>query len=139
MISRQSLIVSIPEIIFSLNSCLSLWYPTAKLFEIKFNSLGGQIVELSLKDFTNHKGDSLYIIKNNNNFNVEFKTKDGRSFNSSDFIFEPELSTKNFKQVVTYRAKIGQNKNIEFIYELSADDFMINFRIVIHTIGFYYT
>lgn len=97
--------------------------------KIKFNSLGGQIVELSLKDFTNHKGDSLYIIKNNNNFNVEFKTKDGRSFNSSDFIFEPELSTKNFKQVVTYRAKIGQNKNIEFIYELSADDFMINFRI----------
>ena len=97
--------------------------------KIKFNSLGGQIVELSLKDFTNHKGDSLYIIKNNNNFNIEFKTKDGRSFNSSDFIFEPELSTKNFKQVVTYRAKIGQNKNIEFIYELSADDFMINFRI----------
>ena len=97
--------------------------------KIKFNSLGGQIVELSLKDFTNHKGDSLYIIKNNNNFNVEFKTKDGRSFNSSDFIFEPEVSTKNFKQVVTYRAKIGQNKNIEFIYELSADDFMINFRI----------
>ena len=97
--------------------------------KIKFNSLGGQIVELSLKDFTNYKGDSLYIIKNNNNFNVEFKTKDGRSFNSSDFIFEPELSTKNFKQVVTYRAKIGQNKNIEFIYELSADDFMINFRI----------
>ena len=97
--------------------------------KIKFNSLGGQIVELSLKDFTNHKGDSLYIIKNNNNFNVEFKTKDGRSFNSSDFIFEPELSTKNFKQVVTYRAKIGQNKKIEFIYELSADDFMINFRI----------
>ncbi len=97
--------------------------------KIKFNSLGGQIVELSLKDFTNHKGDSLYIIKNNNNFNVEFKTKDGRSFNSSDFIFEPELSTKNFKQVVTYRAKIGENKNIEFIYELSADDFMINFRI----------
>ena len=97
--------------------------------KIKFNSLGGQIVELSLKDFTNHKGDSLYIIKNNNNFNVEFKTKDGRSFNSSDFIFEPELSTKNFKQVVTYRAKIGQNKNIQFIYELSADDFMINFRI----------
>ena len=97
--------------------------------KIKFNSLGGQIVELSLKDFTNHKGDSLYIIKNNNNFNVEFKTKDGRSFNSSDFIFVPELSTKNFKQVVTYRAKIGQNKNIEFIYELSADDFMINFRI----------
>ena len=97
--------------------------------KIKFNSLGGQIVELSLKDFTNHKGDSLYIIKNNNKFNVEFKTKDGRSFNSSDFIFEPELSTKNFKQVVTYRAKIGENKNIEFIYELSADDFMINFRI----------
>lgn len=97
--------------------------------KIKFNSLGGQIVELSLKDFTNHKGDSLYIIKNNNNFNVEFKTKDGRSFNSSDFIFEPELSTKNFKQVVTYRAKIGENKNIEFIYELSSDDFMINFRI----------
>jgi YidC/Oxa1 family membrane protein insertase len=97
--------------------------------KIKFNSLGGQIVQLSLKDFTNHKGDSLYIIKNNNNFNVEFKTKDGRSFNSSDFIFEPELSTKNFKQVVTYRAKIGPNKNIEFIYELSADDFMINFRI----------
>jgi len=99
-------------------------------FKIKINPKGAQIVELKLKDFTDYKGDSLYIINNQNNFiNIGFKTKDGRSFNSSDFYFEPSLSRKNSKQVITFKALISEGKYLSFIYEISPDDFMINFKI----------
>jgi len=99
-------------------------------FKIKINPKGAQIVELKLKDFTDYKGDSLYIINNQNNFiNIGFKTKDGRSFNSSDFYFEPSLSRKNSKQVITFKALISEGKYLSFIYEISPDDFMIKFKI----------
>ncbi|MDG2397594.1 MAG: membrane protein insertase YidC [Flavobacteriaceae bacterium] len=96
---------------------------------LKVQSKGGMINELKLKNFTNHKGDSLYIINDNNDFNIQFTSIDGRVFNSSDFYFKPIFSRKNSKQVLTMKASISRDKYLAFIYEFQPDDFMINFKI----------
>ena len=96
---------------------------------LKVQSKGGMINELKLKDFTNHKGDSLYIINDNQDFNIQFTSIDGRVFNSSDFYFKPIFSRKNSKQVLTMKASLSNDKYLALIYEFQPDDFMINFKI----------
>ena len=98
-------------------------------FIIKVNSKGGKIVELKLKNYFNHNEEEIYLINNNNDFNLKFITIDGRIINTSDINFKPNYSTKNSKQVLTMLASLDSEKNISLIYEFNPTDFMLNFKV----------
>ena len=96
---------------------------------IKVNTKGGKIVELKLKDYFNHNDQEIFLINNNNEFNLKFITIDGRMINTSDINFSPVYSTKNSKQVLTMLASLESGKSISIIYEFNPTDFMINFKV----------
>tara|TARA_B100000963_G_scaffold321654_1_gene305161 strand:- start:76571 stop:78382 length:1812 start_codon:yes stop_codon:yes gene_type:complete len=96
---------------------------------IKVNSKGGKIIELKLKDYFNHNDQEIFLINNNNEFNLKFMTIDGRMINTSDINFNPVYSTKNSKQVLTMLASLESGKNISLIYEFNPTDFMLNFKV----------
>ena len=96
---------------------------------IKVNSKGGKIVELKLKDYFNHNDQEIFLINNNNEFNLKFITIDGRMINTSDINFSPVYSTKNSKQVLTMLASLESGKSISIIYEFNPTDFMLNFKV----------
>ena len=96
---------------------------------IKVNTKGGKIVELKLKDYFNHNDQEIFLINNNNEFNLKFITIDGRVINTSDINFSPVYSTKNSKQVLTMLASLESGKSISIIYEFNPTDFMLNFKV----------
>ena len=96
---------------------------------IKVNTKGGKIVELKLKDYFNHNDQEIFLINNNNEFNLKFITIDGRMINTSDINFSPVYSTKNSKQVLTMLASLESGKSISIIYEFNPTDFMLNFKV----------
>ena len=98
-------------------------------YVIKVNSKGGKIVELKLKDYFNHNDQEIFLINNNNEFNLKFITIDGRMINTSDINFSPVYSTKNSKQVLTMLASLESGKSISIIYEFNPTDFMLNFKV----------
>ncbi|MBZ9779053.1 membrane protein insertase YidC [Psychroflexus sp. CAK8W] len=100
------------------------------VLELKVSSKGGQIVEAKMKKHDTYKGDPVYLIKDGNaDFNISFEASDGRTYNTRDLYFEPNLSTDNGNQTLSMRAKVSDIEFLEFYYELEPDDYMMNFGI----------
>ena len=97
---------------------------------IEVNPKGGLLTLVRLKEYTDYKDQPLELVKENNNkFNVQFSTKDGRRLNTKDFYFSPKLSSKNGKQKLSLKASIAPNQYLEFIYAIDAENFLVDFSI----------
>jgi len=96
---------------------------------IEINLKGGQITKAMLKQFTNYQKQPLYLINNNNSFNVSFTTLDGRILNSQDFYFTPEFKKVGSQQIISLKASIAPNQFFEFVYIIDKDNYMIDFAI----------
>ena len=96
---------------------------------IAINPKGGQITKAMLKQFTNYQGQPLYLINDNNSFNVSFTTLDGRILNSQDFYFTPELKKVGSQQIISLKATITPEQFFEFVYIIDKDNYMIDFAI----------
>jgi len=91
---------------------------------------GGILTLVRLKDYTDYKDQPLELIKEGNNqFNVQFSTKDGRRLNTKDFYFSPQLSSENGKQKLSLKATIAPNQYLEFVYTIDAERFLVDFSI----------
>ena len=91
---------------------------------------GGILTRVRLKDYTDYKDQPLELIKEGNNqFNVQFSTKDGRRLNTKDFYFSPQLSSENGKQKLSLKATIAPNQYLEFVYAIDAERFLVDFSI----------
>jgi len=91
---------------------------------------GGILTLVRLKDYTDYKDQPLELIKEGNNqFNVQFSTKDGRRLNTKDFYFSPQLSSENGKQKLSLKATIAPNQYLEFVYAIDAERFLVDFSI----------
>ena len=63
---------------------------------LKFSSKGGLLTEALLKNFTDYKGDPLYMIKDGNqNINLNFYSVNGQLINTSNYHFQPVVD-KNY-------------------------------------------
>ena len=63
---------------------------------LKFSSKGGQLVEALLKNFSDYKGDPLYLIKDGNqNINLNFSTSLGKLVNTSDYNFKSTVKNSS--------------------------------------------
>ncbi len=97
---------------------------------LKVSHYGGQIVEAKLKQHDNYLGDPILIAKEGNSkFNIELKTRDGRTLQTKDLYFVPDLKLEGDKQVLTMRLKAEEDKYLEYRYVIHPDDHMLDFGL----------
>ena len=97
---------------------------------LEISPKGGVLELVQLKDYTDYLDQPLELVKEGNNqFNVQFTTKDGRRLNTKDFYFSPQLSSKNGKQILSLKAAIAPSQYLEFIYAIDPERFLVDFSI----------
>ena len=94
-----------------------------------FSTKGGQITRAYLKGYTNYLGEPLNLVADNQSINFTFSTLDGRTLNTADLYFAPEISEVNGSKVLLLKAALSENQWIAFRYALSKNDFMVDFSI----------
>ncbi len=100
------------------------------VLELKVSNKGGYIEEAKLKNFKTYDSIPVYIIKDGNaSFNINFNTTDGRSLNTENLYFQPELTETNGNQVLSMKLKVSENEFLEYRYALKAGEYMMDFSI----------
>ncbi|MBU2928574.1 membrane protein insertase YidC [Winogradskyella psychrotolerans] len=100
------------------------------VFELKFNTKGGHLAEVKLRNFVDYDSVPVYMVKDNNSaFNIQFGTSDNRTLNTQDFPFEPSVSKSGENTVVSMKLKVSETAFLEYRYELKPKDYMIDFSI----------
>ena len=103
---------------------------------LEISPKGGVLELVRLKDYTDYLDQPLELIKEGNNqFNVQFTTKDGRRLNTKDFYFSPQLSSKNGKQILSLKSAIAPNQYLVFVYAIDTERFLVDFSIQSYGIG----
>ncbi len=100
------------------------------LVYLEISNKGGQIIEARMKQFHTYDSVPIYLVKDGNaQFNLNFSTADNRTLNTKDLYFEPSLSNVGNNQVLSMKAKIAENKYLEYRYEMRPDDYLVDFTI----------
>lgn len=97
---------------------------------LKFSSKGGLLTEALLKNFTDFRGDPLYMIKDGNqNINLNFYSLNGQLINTSNYDFQPVVDKNYDGTKLSMILSISENQFLNFEYTLPKNGFMINFSI----------
>ena len=97
---------------------------------LKFSSKGGLLTEALLKNFTDYKGDPLYMIKDGNqNINLNFYSVNGQLINTSNYHFQPVVNKNYDGTTLSMILSISENQFLNFEYTLPKNGFMMNFSI----------
>jgi YidC/Oxa1 family membrane protein insertase len=100
------------------------------VFELKFNTKGGHLAEVKLRNFVDYDSLPIYLVKDSNSaFNITFGTSDNRTLNTQDFPFQPSVTTRGETTVVSMKLKVSESAFLEYRYELKPNDYMIDFSI----------
>jgi len=97
---------------------------------LTISNKGGQISEARMKQFKTYDSIPVYLVHEGNaDFNLTFATRDNRILNTRDLYFEPSLSRNGDKQVLSMKAKVGENQFLEYRYEMDPEEYMLDFVI----------
>ena len=96
----------------------------------KFNTKGGSLTELQLKDYVDYKGDDLFLIKNNNqDVSLSFDLKNGNIINTSDYNFTYEMERQGKMTVLKMYLIVSNGQSILFEYKIPKSGYMIDFNV----------
>ena len=102
---------------------------------VTFNSKGGQVEEVLLKNYKTYKGEPLVLFdKESSQTDVRFSTNDGKTISLSDLYFTPsEVGTRTVGDVeaktITYRAQVGEGQYIDQVYTLFDNSFQLGYKL----------
>ncbi|WP_300434559.1 membrane protein insertase YidC [Christiangramia sp.] len=100
------------------------------VLELKIANKGGYIEEARLKNFKTFDSIPVYLIKDGNaSFNMNFSTTDGRSLNTENLFFEPELTEHNGNQILSMKLKVSEDEYLEYRYAMRPGEYMLDFSI----------
>lgn len=100
------------------------------LLSLEISNKGGQVVEARMKQYVTHDSIPVYLVKDgNSNFALNFSTTDNRVLNTADLFFEPTLSKSGDNQVLSMKAKVGEDRYLEYRYELKPDEYLLDFTV----------
>ncbi len=100
------------------------------VLELKVSNKGGYIEEARLKNFKTFDSIPVYLIKDGNaSLNLTFSTTDGRTLNTENLFFEPELTKNNGNQVLSMKLKVSDNEYLEYRYAVRPGEYMLDFSI----------
>ena len=96
----------------------------------KFNTKGGSLAEIQLKDYVDYKGDDLFLIKNNNqDVSLSFELKNGNIINTSDYNFTYEMERQSKMNVLKMSLIVSNGQSISFEYKIPESGYMIDFNV----------
>ena len=96
----------------------------------KFNTKGGSLAEIQLKDYVDYKGDDLFLIKNNNqDVSLSFELKNGNIINTSDYNFTYEMERQGKMNVLKMSLIVSNGQLISFEYKIPKSGYMIDFNV----------
>ncbi|MDB4239650.1 membrane protein insertase YidC [Flavobacteriaceae bacterium] len=96
----------------------------------KFNTKGGSLTELQLKNFVDYKGDDLFLVKNNNqNISLTFDLINGNKLNTSDYNFVYETEKKGKENILKMSLIVSEGQSISFEYKIPESGYMIDFSV----------
>ena len=99
-------------------------------FLIEFSSLGGQISSLQLKNHFNYLGDHVNLINlNNSSFDIDFLTKNGKTFNTKNQFFASTLINKGSEKILQMKLNVSDDVFLKYTYTINDNDFVINLEI----------
>ncbi|MEJ8755655.1 membrane protein insertase YidC [Pontibacter sp. H259] len=102
---------------------------------ITFNSKGGQVEEVLLKNYKTYEGEPLILFdKESNSTDVAFKTNDGKTIKLSDLYFTPSAIAKGKDknvntQTISFRANVGNGQYIDQVYTLYDESFQLGYKL----------
>lgn len=100
------------------------------VLKLTVSNKGAQITEALIKNYKSYDSLPVYLIKDANaSFNINFGTTTNRTFNTSDLVFQPELSQNGENQVLSMKLKVSENNYLEYRYELKPNDYMLGFAV----------
>ena len=95
--------------------------------KIDFSTKGGQMVVVQMKGTTTgYDGDSLYLFNNDADFSLTLTNKQGAKLDTRDLFFTPVKQEDN---TLIMRYSYSDNQYVDFIYQLSTDDYMLKYDI----------
>ena len=99
------------------------------VLSLSVSNKGGYITEARLKEHNTFDSIPVYLIKDgNSSLNLQFSAEN-RLLNTQDLFFEPSLTKSGDNSVLTMRLKTSADTYIEYRYELSPDEYMLNFSV----------
>ncbi|MCM4168833.1 Membrane protein insertase YidC [Arenibacter antarcticus] len=100
------------------------------LVYLEISNKGGQIVEATMKKYVTYDSIPVYLVKDNNaSFGLTFSTSDNRVLHTKDLFFEPSLTTSGDTQVLSMKAKVAEDKYLEYRYEMKPDEYLVGFTL----------
>ncbi|MFV8224560.1 membrane protein insertase YidC [Christiangramia aquimixticola] len=100
------------------------------LLILKVANKGGYIEEARLKNFKTYDSIPVYLIKDGNaSLNITFSTTDGRTLNTENLFFEPELTENNGNQILSMKLKVSDKEYLEYRYAMRPGEYMLDFSI----------
>lgn len=101
-----------------------------QVLDLKFNTKGGHLSEVKLKEFVDFNQVPIYLVKDGNSvFNIQFQTTDNRTLNTKDLYFQPTVTKSGENTIVSMKLKTAQNKFLEYNYVIKPNDYMVDFTI----------
>ena len=98
--------------------------------KLTINNKGGDLKEVLLKQFKTYESMPVYLIKDKNAiFALNFKTTQGQELSTQQLYFEPSLSQKDGKQLLSMKVKTGENSYLEYVYTLPAEGYMVDVAV----------
>jgi len=100
------------------------------LLELRVSNKGGYIEEARLKNFKTFDSIPVYLIKDGNaSMNMSLNTTDGRTLNTQDLYFEPELTENNGNQILSMKLKVSEDEYLEYRYAMRPGEYMLDFSV----------
>jgi len=101
-----------------------------EVLDLKFNTKGGHLSEVKLKQFVDFNAVPIYLVKDGNSvFNLQFQTTDNRTLNTKDLYFQPTVTKSGENTVVSMKLKTAADKYIEYNYVIKPNEYMVDFTI----------
>ncbi|WP_336065938.1 membrane protein insertase YidC [Mesoflavibacter sp. CH_XMU1404-2] len=101
-----------------------------EVLDLKFNTKGGHLSEVKLKQFVDFNSVPIYLVKDGNSvFNLQFQTTDNRTLNTKDLYFQPTVTKSGENTVVSMKLKTAADKFIEYNYVIKPNEYMVDFTI----------
>lgn len=99
---------------------------------ITINTKGAQVSAVRIKGFKTYNGDSLLVMKNDpgNEMNLDF-FNGNKAISTKDLFFNIAAQTSNS---VVLRASAGDDRWLEFAYNLPEDSYTVDFTISYHNL-----
>ncbi len=99
-------------------------------FTLEFSRVGGQLKNITLKDYTNHQEQPIQILQPEfSDLNLKLVTAQGLNLNTNELYFEPEVTQEADRTRVTLRSEVADGAFLEFKYQVLNESYLVDFDI----------